>query len=201
MGDPAEKRPEHATYADLEAVPEHQVAEIVRGVLHTFPRPAGPHSKASTLLSADLVGPFSRGRGGPGGWWILFEPELHLGPDVLVPDLAGWRRERMPEVPDVPFFTLPPDWCCEVLSPSTATHDRKRKMPVYAAAGVTWLWLLDPLGQSLEVFHLGPRKLWELEQVFSGDDLVRAAPFDAVELELAALWTPRGSAQGETPPG
>ncbi|EYF02550.1 Hypothetical protein CAP_6757 [Chondromyces apiculatus DSM 436] len=145
----------------------------------------------------DIGTPFSRGRGGPGGWQILHEPELHLGEDVVVPDLAGWRRERMPEVPVVPYFTLPPDWVCEVLSPSTATHDRFRKMPVYARAGVTWLWFIDPGAQSLEGFHLGARKLWELEQMFSSDDaMVRAAPFEAVELELSALWTsrPHGSA-------
>ncbi|EYF01804.1 Uma2 family endonuclease [Chondromyces apiculatus] len=190
MGHPAEKPQHPATYADLEAVPEHLVAELIQGVLYTFPRPASPHTKAAGILTMDLGTPFTRGRGGPGGWWILPEPELHLGEDVLIPDLAGWRRERMPEVPSVPYFTLPPDWVCEVLSPSTATHDRFRKMPVYAKAGVSWLWFIDPVARSLEVFHLNARKLWEREQAFSGEDRVRAAPFDAVELELSALWTP-----------
>ncbi|EYF01484.1 Uma2 family endonuclease [Chondromyces apiculatus] len=136
MGPPPEKPQRPATYADLEAVPEHLVAEIIPGVLHTFPRPAGRHTKAASYLGADLITSFSRGRAGPGGWHILGEPELHLGEDVLIPDIAGWRRERMPEVPDAPFFTLPPDGVCEVLSPSTATHDRFRKMPVYAKASL-----------------------------------------------------------------
>ncbi|WP_044238253.1 Uma2 family endonuclease [Chondromyces apiculatus] len=188
MGQPAEKQPRPATYADLEAVPAHLVAEIIHGVLHTFPRPATPHATAASVLGMDLGGPFHRGRGGPGGWHIFDEPELHLGEDVLVPDLAGWRRERVPQMPRAAFITLTPDWVCEVLSPSTATHDRKLKMPVYAAAGVTWLWLINPTERLLEVFHLNARKLWEREQVFSHDDLVRAVPFDAIELELSALW-------------
>ncbi|WP_044240795.1 Uma2 family endonuclease [Chondromyces apiculatus] len=186
MGEPAKQRP--ATYADLEAVPLHLVAEIVDGVLHTFPRPASPHGAAATSLTMDLGQPFQRGRGGPGGWWFIVEPELHLGDDVLVPDLAGWRRERMPLIPTVKFFTLPPDWVCEVLSPSTATHDRLRKMPVYARAGVMWLWLLDPLAKSLEVFHLFDRKRYAQEQTFVEGEVVRASPFDAIELDLTAIW-------------
>ncbi|AKT41811.1 Uma2 family endonuclease [Chondromyces crocatus] len=192
MGEAARKQAAPATYADLEAVPEHLVAEILSDVLHTFPRPGPAHTELASLLGADLIGPFHRGRGGPGGWRILDEPELHVGRDVLVPDLAGWRLERMPALPETAYFTLAPDWVCEVLSPSTAVHDRARKMPVYARAGVGWLWLIDPLARSLEVFHLGPRTLWELEQVFAGDDiLVRAAPFDAIELDLSALWPKR----------
>ncbi|AKT38329.1 Uma2 family endonuclease [Chondromyces crocatus] len=186
MGQPAAQRP--ATYADLEAVPSHLVAELIHGVLHTFPRPAMPHGAAATALSMDLGSPFQRGRGGPGGWWFVLEPELHLGDDVVVPDLAGWRRERMPQMPRAPFVTLPPDWLCEVLSPSTATHDRLRKMPVYARAGVTWLWLLDPLARSLEVFHLLERKRYAQEQTFLEGEVVRASPFDAIELDLTAIW-------------
>ena len=186
MGEPAKKPP--ATYTDLEAVPAHLVAELLQGVLHTFPRPANPHGAAASLLGADLITPFGRGRGGPGGWHILHEPELHLGEDVLVPDLAGWRRERMPQIPRAPFFTLPPDWLCEVLSPSTATHDRLRTMPVYARAGVTWLWLLDPLARSLEVFHLLDRRRYAQEQTFVEGDVVRASPFDAIALELGGIW-------------
>ncbi|AKT42239.1 Uma2 family endonuclease [Chondromyces crocatus] len=188
MGDPAEQRPAPATYADLEAVPAHLVAEILAGVLHTFPRPGPRHASVASRLGIDLGGPFDRGRGGPGGWWILFEPELHLGGDVLVPDLAGWRVERMPDLPDAAFFVLPPDWICEVLSPSTAAHDRYGKLPVYAREGVTWVWLVDPVERALEVHHLGSRGRWEVEMVVRGDVSVRAAPFDAIELDLAALW-------------
>ena len=135
------------------------------------------------------MGPFHRGRGGPGGWVILDldEPELHLGPDVLVPDLAGWRRERMPTVPDVAAFELAPDWLCEVLSPSTVAVDRVRKMPVYAREGVTHVWLVDPLARTLEVFRReGPGDA--RVNAWADEDRVRAEPFDAIELELGILW-------------
>ncbi|EYF02606.1 Uma2 family endonuclease [Chondromyces apiculatus] len=188
MAQPAEKQQRPATYADLEGVPEHLVAEIIDDVLYTFPRPATPHTSAATTLTMELGSPFQRGRGGPGGWWFLGEPELHFGAQVLVPDLAGWRKERAPQMPRASFITLPPDWLCEVLSPSTTVHDRIRKMPVYAAAGVTWLWLIEPLDRSLEVFHLNTRKRYEQEQTFSGNEVVRAQPFDAIGLDLAALW-------------
>ena len=187
MGDPAEKLP-RATYADLEAVPRHLVAELIEGVLHTFPRPAPAHANTAAALTTELRGPFGHGKGGPGGWRILVEPELHLDGDVVVPDLAGWRVERMPWLPREAFISLPPDWLCEIASPSTAAYDRAEKMPLYARAGVTWAWLLDPLARLLEVLHLGPRGRWVLEQVFRGDGKVLAQPFEAVELDLAALW-------------
>ena len=122
-----------ATYQDVLDAPAHQVAEIVAGTLYTHPRPAPVHTIASSVLGGELNPPFHRGRGGPGGWWILDEPELHLGEDVLVPDLAGWRRERMPDRPDTPYFTLAPEWVCEVLSPSTRRVDLQEKRPVYAS--------------------------------------------------------------------
>ena len=121
-----------ATYQDVLDAPAHQVAEIINGTLHTHPRPAPAHGEASTHLAGELVPPFGRGRGGPGGWRIHFEPELHLGDDILVPDLAGWRRERMPELPGTAYFTLAPDWACEVLSPSTRRVDLQEKRPAYA---------------------------------------------------------------------
>src|SRR3954468_4688276 len=130
-----------ATYEDLCALPDHVIGELIAGELIASPRPSIPHSRASSVLSDDLGGPFDRGRGGPGGWWILFEPELHLGADVLVPDLAGWRRERMPVLRNVAYFELAPDWVCEVVSPSTARVDRVRKVPIYAREGVSHLWL------------------------------------------------------------
>ncbi len=133
-----------ATYEDLFDLPEHIVGEIIHGQLITHPRPAPRHIVASSAIGDELVGPFQKGRGGPGGWWILDEPELHLGLDILVPDLAGWRRERLPTMPDTAFFTLPPDWICEVLSPGTARTDRADKMPIYAEYGVSFLWLIDP---------------------------------------------------------
>lgn len=176
-----------ATYADLEALPEHVVGEIVDGVLYASPRPAMPHALASSELQVSLGGPFGRGVGGPGGWLILTEPELHLGPHVVVPDLAGWRRERLPVLPDAPWLELAPDWVCEVLSPSTAYLDRRRKLPVYAQAGVPHVWLVDPLAQSLEVFALDGTT-FRLAAVVGTDERARLPPFDAIELDLALLW-------------
>src|ERR1700729_1449695 len=129
MGAPAKRR---ATYQDLLDVPEHLVAEIIDGALITQPRPASRHARAASRLGAELDGPFARGKGGPGGWILLDEPELHLHGDIVVPDLAGWRRERMPELPDAAAFELAPDWICEVLSPGAAARDRTEKMPLYA---------------------------------------------------------------------
>ena len=186
------KRP--ATYEDLLKVPSHRVAEIVDGDLHVSPRPASRHALASSSLGAGLGPPFHQGRGGPGGSWILDEPELHLGTDVLVPDLAGWRRERMPEFPDVPAFTLSPDWVCEVVSPSTESLDRSKKMAAYGRERVAHLWLVNPLARTLEVYRLADDR-WLLLATHVGAARVRAEPFDAVELELAALWIdpPAGS--------
>ena len=143
-----------ATYQDVLDAPPHRVAEIIDGVLYTQPRPASPHALATSSLGSDLIAPFQFGRGGPGGWWIIDEPELHLGEDILVPDLAGWRRERMPAYPDVAYFTLPPDWVCEVLSASTRRIDLHGKRPIYAREGVAHLWLVDPVDRTLEAFEL-----------------------------------------------
>jgi Uma2 family endonuclease len=184
MADPAERR---ATYEDLLAVPEHLVAEIVNGVLITHPRPAAFHTRAASRLGAELDGPFDRGRGGPGGWILLDEPELHLHGDILVPDLAGWRRERMPEVPDANAFELAPDWVCEVLSPSTAALDRAEKMPIYAREHVSHVWLLDPIARTLEAFPLEADR-WIVLGTWRDQARVRVEPFDAFELELGALW-------------
>ena len=185
MADPA-RRP--ASYEQLCALPANMVGEIVFGVLHAHPRPAPKHARATSTLGEELGPPFNRGRGGPGGWIILDEPELHLGPHVIVPDLAGWRRERMPEMPvDEAFFSLAPDWACEVLSPRTASLDRGDKRKVYGEFDVKDLWYVDPEAQTLEVFALDPNG-YRVVDVFSGEAMVRAVPFDAIELELGALW-------------
>jgi Uma2 family endonuclease len=180
-----QKRP--ATYADLQALPENLVGEIFDGELIASPRPSLGHSRVSSVLGADIGGPFDRGRGGPGGWWILDEPELHLGSDVVVPDLAGWRRSRCPQVPAGLFTSLAPDWVCEVQSPSTASIDRIRKMPIYLREGVDCVWLIDPLSRTFEVFRREDNR-WVLIGNSGGDAKIRAEPFEAVELELAALW-------------
>ncbi len=187
--------PRRATYADVEAAPANQVAELIRGALHVMPRPALRHARASSALGMDLGGPFDRGRGGPGGWIILDEVELHFpdptedgAEDVLVPDLAGWQRARVPELPDTAFTTIAPDWICEVVSPSTRDFDRDEKMPVYAREGVRWAWLLDPIAKTLEVYTLNASGRWGEAEVFHDVEMVRAVPFDAIELELSALW-------------
>ena len=176
-----------ATYDDVLRAAEHVVAEVLNGDLHTSPRPAGPHAEAASVLGMDIGGAFHRGRGGPGGWIILDEPELHLGEHVLVPDLAGWRRTRLPEVPRDAFLTLVPDWTCEVLSPSTALLDRRQKMRIYAEQRVPHVWLVDPAVRSLEVYLLQGEHYSTLG-TFGEDDVVRAAPFEELALELAALW-------------
>jgi len=184
MGEPAKRR---ATYEELLAVPEPLVAEIIHGVLITHPRPGAPHARAASRLGIDVGGPFDRGKGGPGGWVILDEPELHRHGDVLVPDLAGWRRERMPEIPSAAAFELPPDWACEVLSPSTAAVDRADKLPIFARERVAHVWLVDPLLFTLEVCRLDG-ETYRTVATWRGDAIVRAEPFDAEELELSALW-------------
>jgi Uma2 family endonuclease len=176
-----------ATYDDLRDVPEHFVAEMFDGELYASPRPALPHTRAASLLGAELTGPFDRGVNGPGGWLILDEPELHFANDVLVPDIAGWRRSRLPSVPAEPYLTLAPDWICEVLSPSTETIDRTKKLRIYARVSVEHAWLLDPLRQTLEVLSLRSAG-WAQVAIHEGRGRVRAAPFDAVELDLGSLW-------------
>jgi Uma2 family endonuclease len=184
MSRPAEKM---ADYSDVLAAPENRVAEIIDGQLHTQPRPAPRHAYASSAVGGKLSEPFGFGSGGPGGWWILDEPELHLGRHVIVPDLAGWRRERMPALPETAWFELPPDWICEVLSPSTARIDRIKKMRIYAEYGVAHAWLIDPLAQTLEAFTLEGGR-WVLSDAFEGEDEVRTAPFDAISIRLSDLW-------------
>jgi len=184
MSDAAERV---ATYEDLLQVPEHLVAEIIRGQLITHPRPAPRHALAAFSLGGELDGPFQKGRGGPGGWWILDEPELHLGREVMVPDIAGWRRERMPGLPQTAWFELAPDWVCEVLSPSTARVDRADKLPLYAEFGVGHAWLVDPDLRLLEVYALEAGR-WLVHATFQEHQVVCAPPFEAIRFDLSELW-------------
>ena len=182
------KRPaKRATYRDVLEAPRHMVAEVVEGALHLQPRPAGRHTLAGSSLGVEIGGPFQRGRGGPGGWWILDEPELHFGEDILVPDLAGWRRERMPAVPDDAYFTLAPDWVCEILSPSTRKLDLEEKRPIYARQGIGHLWLVDPSARTLEAFRLADGG-WSATGSASDGEPVSFPPFEAVSFPLDALW-------------
>ena len=180
-----------ATYDDVLAAPAHQVAEIVDGELVLSPRPAVPHARATTVLGAELGGAFDREGGDPvrpGGWWLLDEPELHLGDDVVVPDIAGWRRDRLARLPNTPWTDLAPDWLCETLSPSTARIDRGSKVGIYARAGVRHLWLVDAQARTLEVLELRADGHYLIAAVHTGDDRPRAEPFAAIELDLARLW-------------
>jgi hypothetical protein len=193
-----------ATYEDLLAVPEHLVAEIIDGELTVSPRPASRHALAGSAIGYHLMGPFHFGGGSddaPGGWWILDEPRLRIGEDDIVPDLAGWRRERLPVLPpDVVRWDVMPDWVCEVISPSTASVDRMKKMPLYAGAGVRHVWLVDPIARTLEVYRLEGSR-WIVAGMYGGDIEVRAEPFDAVPLPLARWWVPEAApAAGRTPP-
>jgi len=176
-------------YEQLLALPEHVTGEILNGGLHTIRRPSGRHAGASSSLGMRIGPPFRFGDGGPGGWWIIDEPEIHFirNQEVAVPDLAGWRRERMPDIPEDHRFEIVPDWVCEVLSPSTAQKDRTVKLPLYARYGVAHSWLVDPLAQTLEAFEWHEGR-WLLIATLKEDDAVAVPPFDAVEFSLADLW-------------
>ncbi len=177
-----------ATYQDVIDAPENMVAELIDGALYLQPRPAKPHAEAASVLGMLIGPPFRLGRGGPGGWWIQDEPELHFGDDVLVPDLAGWRRTAMAEIDlQQAFYTEAPQWVCEVLSPSTAGKDRVKKLPKYGAAGVEHAWLVDPVQRTLEVFRFEGGR-WSLILTHEGGGAVAAAPFDAVPIDLSELW-------------
>ncbi|MBP7001797.1 Uma2 family endonuclease [Amaricoccus sp.] len=187
MNEHAKRPPRPATYQDVIDAPPHMTAQIVAGALHLHPRPAFRHAVASSVLGSELLGSFQRGRGGPGGWWIVDEPELHLGDDVLVPDLAGWRRERMPTPPDGPWSDVVPDWACEVLSPGTRSFDLTDKREAYARHGLAHLWLVDPKARTLEAFALR-EGTWVLVAALKDAEEVRVPPFEAVAFPLSALW-------------
>ena len=176
-------------YEQLIALPEHVTGEILNGQLYTMSRPTGRHGLVERGLTGNLVNPFDFGRVGPGGWRIIQEPEVHFIRDVevAVPDLAGWRRERMPSIPEDHRFEVVPDWLCEILSPSTAKKDRVVKLPLYAQYGVAHVWIVDPAAQTLEAFELHEGR-WTLIATLKEDDTVAVPPFDAVEFSLADLW-------------
>jgi Uma2 family endonuclease len=176
-------------YEQLEALPEGLTGEILNGQLHTQPRPSGPHVVTSSALGYELFGPFQKGRGGPGGWWIIDEPELHFIQDkeVDVPDIAGWRRSRLPRIPTDHRFMVVPDWVCEILSPSTESKDREVKMPIYAHFGVAYAWLIDPRAHTMEAYALEGGAWREIGR-FAGGSRVSLPPFEAVTISLDDLW-------------
>ena len=179
-----------ATYEDVLSAPPHMVAEVADGTLYLQPRPAMPHANASSGIGAIIRLPFHHGSGGPGGWWIVDEPELHLGTDgkdILVPDVAGWRRESMPEYPNTAYCTVVPDWVCEVLSPGTRSFDLGAKRAIYAREQVKHLWLIDPEARTLEAFELRKGQ-WVLHDALVGTGSVSLPPFDVISFPLEELW-------------
>ena len=181
------------TYADLEALPQNMVGEIIFGALYAHPRPHGRHGVAASRLNITLGGPFDLGAGGPGGWVFATEPELHLGANVLVPDLAGWRTERLPRLPSTPYIKTPPDWVAEILSPSTQGIDRTSKLAAYAQFEIKFAWYIDPKARTLEALVL-ERGKWTIHATFSDKARVSAPPFEAHTFPLDALWYPEEDA-------
>ena len=186
-----------ATYQDVLDAPPNMVAEIIAGTLHMQPMPAARHAWASSGIGAKISPPFNYGDGGPGGWWIIDEPELHLDGDIVVPDIGGWRRETMPDYPDTAFFDIAPDWVCEVLSPSTRRIDLGEKREIYAREGVRHLWFVDPDVRTLEAFELRKGQ-WVLLGTLADDAPVALPPFEAVTFPLGALW-PNTPGDGTVP--
>ena len=177
------------TYEDLVHLPDTVIAEILGGELHATPRPAPVHTRAYSSLGTTLRGSVRpTGSAAPAAGGILGEPELHLGGDVLVPDLAGWRRSRMPRLPETAYFPLVPDWVCEILSPSTAVTDRVTKLAIYAREHVAHAWLIDPTLRTLEVLRLENNR-WTIVGSHAGSEVVRAEPFAELDLALHLLWS------------
>ncbi len=177
------------------ALPENVVGEILDGELFASPRPAVAHALAASRIYGALIpaeGDAPTSGGSTAGWWILFEPELHLGPDVLVPDLAGWRRTRVPTLPDVAAMTIAPDWACEVISPSTGAIDRGRKMRIYAREGVAHLWFVDPTPRTLEVYRLEAGR-WIVLATHAGPEMANVEPFADFALDMRRWWRDAGT--------
>ncbi len=179
-----------ASYDDLCRLDPGLVGEIIDGDLYGSPRPAPIHANAAAGILAPLRTTFHGAPGGTGhgGWWILFEPEVHLSADVVVPDLAGWRTERLPAIPDAPFLELVPDWICEVISPSSGSIDRVKKMRIYAREGVRSVWLVEPHQRTLEVYRLEASR-WVVVGTLADAARARIEPFAEVEIDLSTWWT------------
>jgi len=185
MAEPAIRR---ATYEALYSIPENMVGEIINGELIVTPRPSRKHTLAASRLGYEIGPSYDFGRGGgPGGWIIIIEPEVSFGEDILVPDLAGWRKERFPMEEPHNWISAAPDWACEVLSPGTAQADRTEKMPIYAQYQVAHVWLIEPILKTLEIFKLESGR-WVLSGAYAKTARVRAEPFLEVELDLGLLW-------------
>jgi Uma2 family endonuclease len=184
MTEPAKRR---ATYTDLYGIPENMTGEIIDGELIVTPRPSRMHVYTASVLNNEIGPPYHLGRGGPGGWIILIEPEIGLGEDIFVPDLAGWKAARYPAAEPHNWISVVPDWICEVLSPGTARKDKVKKMPAYAQHGLPCFWLIDPIAKTLDVFRLETNR-WFVLATYAEDDKVRAEPFAEIEFSMNDLW-------------
>ncbi|MBF0102744.1 MAG: Uma2 family endonuclease [Desulfobacterales bacterium] len=184
MSLPAERE---VCYDDLYSIPNSMIGQIIDGDLIAMPRPTYRHSNVVSALEDEIGPSYRRGRNGPGGWIILFEPEIQFGKNILVPDLAGWKKEHLPSPPETNWCEVSPDWVCEVLSPSTIRIDRIKKMNIYAAYNVPYVWLIHPIDKTFEVFKLEHGR-WILLSIHGENDKVRAEPFQEVEIDLNTLW-------------
>jgi Uma2 family endonuclease len=184
-----------ATYEDLLSLPAEVRAEVIDGELVVEPSPSPLHQGAVGGVLAELRSPFERGRGGPGGWWLILDVDVFFGPhDVVRPDITGWRRERVPEYPSERPVRATPDWVCEALSPGTAARDQGEKRAIYQRSGVAWYWIVDPANRSLQVYRLTADG-YLLDTSVGDRGYARLHPFEAVELELEALFPEIGSAR------
>lgn len=184
----AELAKKKTTYEDLYTIPENMTGEIIDGELIVTPRPSRKHTYASSILGGRVLPAYHFGeRGGPGGWVIIIEPEIGLGEDILVPDLAGWRRERFPVSEESNYISVAPNWVCEILSPSTFRNDKIRKMPIYARHTVEHIWFIDPTAMTMDSFRLESCR-WVLLGSYAENDKVRVEPFQDIEINLGELW-------------
>jgi Uma2 family endonuclease len=193
MAEPARKK---ASYEDLYAIPENMTGEIVDGGLIVTPRPSKKHVYTASRLDKEIGPPYELGRNGPGGWIILVEPEIKLDENTVVPDLAGWKKERFPATEETNWISVAPDWVCEILSPSTFRTDKVKKMPLYARYGVGHIWLIDPVAMTLDVFKLEANR-WFLLGSYTENDKACIEPFQEIEIDLASLWI--GNLQSPAP--
>lgn len=184
MTEPARKR---ATYNDLYAIPENMVGEIIDGDLVTSPRPSRNHGYAASIIGNELGPPYNMGRGGPGGWIIIGEPEISFGDNILVPDIAGWKKERFPGAEDHNWISVSPDWVCEIVSRGSIRLDRVKKMGIYARHRVPYFWIIDPVNKTLEALKNEAGR-WVIIGTYAEDDKVRAEPFQEIEFDLHCLW-------------
>ncbi len=176
------------TLVDLDALPVGVKGEIIEGVLYTMTRPRSRHQRLASSITARVHGPFDNGRGGPGGWWILVEPGIELpNTSEIAPDLAGWRRERMPELPEDTSITVVPDWVCEILSPTNRRHELLVKKPYYARVGVSFLWLVDREARALSAHRL-ENGLWVELSSWGDETEARIPPFDAIAIDVRSFW-------------